>query len=314
MRLLQVPLSWPEVVKRTIKGTIDDNCLGLAAQLAYYFFLALFPALLFLLALASFFPSQLIQDLLSSLAVVAPPAVLSIIRDQLTKIAAGDDRGLLTLGIVGAIWSSSAAVGAMIDAMNRAYDVKESRAWWKVRLIAIALTIALALFILVSFSLVLVGPMAAEWLGRYAGYGPVFEWTWKIVQWPVAMILTAVGIAIVNYAAPDVRQEWRWVLPGSILGTALWLLTSLGFKLYLSKVTDYTASYGAIGGVIVLLLWFYLSGLAILVGAEMNAEIEHASPEGKGPGERVKGEHGWRRWLWRRRPLPSEHPPVSNPM
>jgi membrane protein len=299
--LVPVTLRWSEILKRTFRAAYDDNCLGLAAQLAYYFFLALFPALLFLLALASLFPFELIQDLLSSLALVAPPEVLSIIRNQLTKIATGDDRGILTIGIVGAVWSSSASLGAMIDAMNRAYDVTESRPWWKVRLIAMALTIALAAFILVSSLLVLVGPMVAEWLGRYAGYGVAFEWAWKILQWPLAVLLTTTGLAIVNYVAPDVRQEWRWTIPGSIFGTILWLLTSLAFKVYVARFADYNETYGAIGGVMVLMLWFYLSGLAILVGAEMNAEIEHASPEGKNPGERVKGEHRWRRWLSRSR-------------
>jgi membrane protein len=310
--MVPVTLSWSEILKRTFRAAYDDNCLGLAAQLAYYFFLALFPALLFLLALASLFPFELIQDLLSSLALVAPPDVLSIIRDQLTKIATGDDRGILTIGIVGAVWSSSAALGAMIDAMNRAYDVTESRPWWKVRLIAMALTIALAVFILVSSLLVLVGPMVAEWLGRYAGYGIAFEWAWKILQWPLAVLLTTTGLAIVNYVAPDVRQEWRWTIPGSIFGTILWLLTSLAFKVYVARFADYNETYGAIGGVMVLMLWFYLSGLAILVGAEMNAEIEHASPEGKNPGERVKGEHRWRRWLSRSRRA-TGHPDRASP-
>jgi membrane protein len=148
---------------------------------------------------------------------------------------------------------------------------------------------------------VLVGPMAAEWLGRYAGYGVVFEWAWKILQWPLAVLLTTTGIAIVNFVAPDVRQEWRWTIPGSIFATFLWLVTSLAFKIYVVRFAHYNETYGAIGGVMVLMLWFYLSGLAILVGAEMNAEIEHASPEGKNPGERVKGEHRWQRWLSRSR-------------
>jgi membrane protein len=310
--LVPVPLPWPEILKRTFKAAYEDNCLGLAAQLAYYFFLALFPALLFLLALASLFPFELMQDLLKSLALVAPPDVLSIIRDQLTKIATGDDRGILTIGIVGAVWSSSAALGAMIDAMNRAYDVLESRPWWKVRLIAMALTIALAVFILIASLLVLIGPMVAEWLGRYAGYGVAFEWGWKVLQWPFAVLLTTTGLAIVNYVAPDVRQEWRWTIPGSIFGTILWLVTSIGFKVYVVRFANYNETYGAIGGVMVLMLWFYLSGLAILVGAEMNAEIEHASPEGKNPGERVRGEHRWRRWMSRSRRA-TGHPDRASP-
>jgi membrane protein len=200
----------------------------------------------------------------------------------------------------------------MIDAMNRAYDVAESRPWWKVRLIAMGLTIALAAFILISSLLVLIGPITAEWLGRYAGYGAAFEWAWKILQWPLAVLLTTVGIAVVNYFAPDVRQEWRWTIPGSIFGTILWLVTSLAFKVYVARFANYNETYGAIGGVMVLMLWFYLSGLAILVGAEMNAEIEHASPEGKNPGERVKGEHRWRRWLSRTQRA-TGHPDRASP-
>jgi membrane protein len=177
----------------------------------------------------------------------------------------------------------------MVDAMNQAYDVTETRAWWRVRLLAIVLTVVLALFILLSFTLVLVGPWAAGYVARHTGLGPAFEWTWKIAQWPVAFALTTVGMAIVNYFAPDVEQEWRWVVPGAVLATVLWLATSLGFRAYVTHVTDYNATYGAVGGIIVLMLWFYLSGLSILIGAEMNAELEHASPEGKDPGERVAG-------------------------
>ena len=129
----------------------------------------------------------------------------------------------------------------------------------------------------------------------------MFDWTWKILQWPFAFVLASAGIAIIYYFAPDAEQDWVWLTPGAMFATVIWLVASLGFKFYMTSFGDYNDTYGAIGGVMVLMLWFYISGLAILVGAEMNAEIEHASPYGKDPGERVKGEHRWRRWLSRTR-------------
>jgi len=120
--------------------------------------------------------------------------------------------------------------------------------------------------------------------------GPAFVWTWKILQWPVVFGLVALAIAMIYYYAPDAEQKWIWITPGSVIATLLWLLTSLAFKLYVSRFGSYNATYGAIGGVIVLMLWFYISALAVLIGSEMNAEIEHASPYGKDPGEKVPGQ------------------------
>jgi membrane protein len=288
---LGVPVGWGEILTRTVKEAYEDNCLGMAAQLAYYFFLALFPALLFLVALASFFPVQdLMTSIVGTLGQFAPPEVLEIVRDQLRKIAEGEQGGLLTFAFLFTLWSSSAAMVSIIETLNQAYDVVESRPIWKTRALAIGLTVGVAFFILVSFALVLVGPTLAENLAGRMGLGDAFEWTWKILQWPVVIALVAFAIAIIYYFAPDVEQEWVYLTPGSIFATILWLLCSLAFKLYLANFTDYTATYGAIGGVIVMMLWFYLGGLAVLIGAEMNAEIEHASAWGKDPGERAPGQ------------------------
>lgn len=290
LKALRVPLSWGELLKRTAGEVIADNCLGLAAQLAYYFFLALFPALLFITAIISFIPvAGLLDAITGMLARVAPGEVLSIVQDQILKIAHEKNGGLLTLGMLGTIWSTSSGVTAIIDTLNQAYDIQESRAWWKVRLLALGLTLALALFIVISFALVLVGPTLAEKIAVWLHMGPAFAWTWKIVQWPVVFALVTLAMAMIYYCAPDAEQEWVWITPGSILATLLWLLISLGFKFYVSHFTSYNATYGAIGGVIVLMLWFYVSALAVLIGAELNAEIEHASPYGKEPGERVPG-------------------------
>jgi membrane protein len=291
LKALRVPLSWRELSKRTYSEVLADNCLGLAAQLAYYFFLALFPALLFVVALIGFVPVEgLLDSITSMLGRVAPFEMLKLVQDQILDIARNKNGGLLTLGMLGTIWSTSSGVTAIIDTLNQAYDIQESRPWWKVRLLALGLTIALAVFIVVSFALVLVGPILAEKVAVAAHMGPAFEWGWKILQWPVIFSLVAAAVALIYYFAPDAEQDWIWITPGSVFATVLWLLISLGFRFYVTNFGSYNATYGAIGGVVVTLLWFYVSSLAILVGAELNAEIEHASPYGKDPGEKERGE------------------------
>jgi membrane protein len=292
LAFLKVPLSWAEILKRTFKEAFyDDNCLGMAAQLAYYFFFALFPALLFLVALASYFPvTTLIDDMFRTLGGFAPPEVLMIITDQLKKISEGEHGGLLTAGMAITLWSSSGAMTAIIDTLNRAYDIDEGRPWWKVRLTALGLTIAVSLFILASFALVIIGPTFAERLATQLDLGAAFEWSWKILQWPVIFALVSAAIAGIYYWGPDAEQDWVWLTPGAIFATVLWIGASLGFKYYVASMGNYTETYGAIGGIMVLMLWFYISGLVILIGAEMNAEIEHASPYGKEEGEKAPGE------------------------
>jgi membrane protein len=280
-------LSWSELARRTWREVVDDDVLGLAAQLSYYFFLALFPAILFLLALASFFPlSNITDDVGRSLGPFVSPQVLTLIQEQMRRLANDESSGVLTFGVAGALWSSSAALVSIVGALNRAYDIDEGRPWWKVRLIAIGLTLGVAVTVLVALSLVLVGPTLAEKLGQTTGWGAPFEWTWLLLQWPLVFVLIATGIGLIYYFGPDADQDWVWITPGAVAATALWLLVSLLFKLYVARFTDYEGSYGTVGGVIVVLLWFYVSGIAILTGAELNAEIEHTSPYGKAPGQK----------------------------
>ena len=287
----KIPLSWSDLLKRTFKEALADDVLNLAAQQAYYFFFALFPALLALISFASFFPIEnLMDELVRTLGRVAPPDVINILTEQLQKISQSKAGGILTIAFLFTLWSTSTAVVSMSTTLNAAYDIMEGRPWWRVRLMAIGLTLALAIFILASMALIIVGPGLADRLAVTLHLGPAFAWTWKILQWPVIFILVATAIAIVYYYAPDAEQEWVWITPGSVLATAVWVVISLGFKYYLATLGTYTETYGAIGGVMVLMLWFYLSGIAILLGAELNAEIEHASPYGKDVGEKVPGQ------------------------
>jgi membrane protein len=315
-----LPLGWWELLSRTAKEFVADNGLGLAAQLAYYFFFSLFPAVLVGIAFASFFPLEHFVDrMVATLGGVVPGDIIGIVQDQIRKISEGNNGGILTFGVAAALWSSSAALMGLIDALNRAYDIEEGRSWWKVRLLALGLTLALAAFIVIAFALVLVGPTAADYIARATGLGPVFAWTWKVLQWPLVLALVALGAAAVYYFAPDAEQEWVWVTPGAVLAAIIWLAASLGFKYYVTRFGTYTETYGTIGGVMVLLLWFYLSGVVFLVGAELNAEIEHASPYGKAEGEKVPGTKraigalAYRRYLTRPPPASRPTPPALLP-
>ncbi len=291
LQRLHVPLSWSELAKRTLKESLADDVLNLSAQQAYYFFFALFPALLFLISIASFFPvANLVDETVGLLGRLVPPDVLQIITDQIKKLSDSNQGGILTLAFVLTLWSSSGAMVSIITTLNAAYDIREGRPWWKMRLTAIALTVGLALFILISISLVLVGPAFAQHLAVSMHLGPAFKWTWLVLQWPAIFLLVATGIGLVYYFAPDAEQEWVWITPGSILATVLWVVVSLAFKLYIAYFGNYNKTYGTLGVFIVLLTWLYLSGLAILIGAEVNSEIEHASPYGKDVGEKVAGE------------------------
>ena len=284
----RAPLRSTEIVARTIREIDDDNCLGLAAQLAFYFFLSLFPALLFLVALIGHLPIEnVLTQLLEALGPIAPSEVLTLLRTQLDEVARGSYASLLTLGIVGAIWSSSAAMVAIIDALNHAYDIEERRPWWKRRIVAIALTVALALFIVTSLVLVLVGPDVASLMAGWVGLGPAFSLSWAIARWPLMIFLVILGVDLVYHFAPNRRSRWVWITPGSLLATSLWVASSFAFKFYVANLANFNATYGAIGGVVVLLLWFYVSGLAILIGAELNGVIEQAWR--MVPGERPGG-------------------------
>lgn len=290
----RVPLRSTEIVTRTIREIDDDNCLGLAAQLAFYFFLSLFPALLFLVALIGYLPVEnVLTQLLEALDTIAPSEVLTLLRTQLDEVARGSYGSLLTLGIVGAIWSSSAAMVAIIDALNHAYDIEERRPWWKRRIVAIALTVALALFIVTSLVLVLVGPDVASLMAGWIGLGSAFSLFWAMARWPLMIFLVVLGVDLVYHFAPNRRGRWVWITPGSLVATSLWMASSFAFKFYVTNLANFNATYGAIGGVVVLLLWFYVSGLAILIGAELNGVIEQGGKASL-PAIRSKAETGRR--------------------
>src|SRR5512132_1229993 len=233
----RVPLGWTDIFKRTFyESFVKDDVLGMAAQLAYYFFLALFPALLFLISIATFFPvANLMDNVVQTIGRVAPPDIVKFLLDQMKLLSNSKHGGMLTFAFLFTIWSSSGAMVSIISTLNAAYDIQEGRPWWKVRAIAMALTVGVALFILTSFALVLAGPQLAEKVANWFHLGWAFALTWKIVQWPVVVALVISAVALIYYFAPDAEQTFVWITPGATFATVLWLLASLGVRFYVTN-------------------------------------------------------------------------------
>jgi membrane protein len=277
-----------ELARRVVREIQQDDCLGRAAQLAYYFLFALFPFFLVLTILLGYLPlPNLLDRLMNMLGQMLPGEALQLVQYNLHELVSGERGGLLSFGLLAALWTSSSALTAIMDSLNRAYDVEEGRPFWKVRGLAMLLTVGLSAFIIVSIVLLTFGPQIGGWIADQMGLGRVFQMAWNVLRWPVIVGLLIVAMALVYYLAPDVEQQWQWITPGSIVAVLGWLLASLGFSYYVNQFGSYNATYGSIGAVIVLLTWMYVSGFFVLVGGEINAEIEHASASGKDPGEKA---------------------------
>ena len=282
-------LSVKELGKRLVQIVWKGDCAGQAAQLAYYLIFATFPFLLFLTTLLGYIPvPNLMETIMEYLSMFLPSEALTLIQDNIRQLVTEQKGGLLSLGILIALWTASSAVVAMMEALNRAYGVEETRPYWTVRGLAILLTIGISIFIAVSVILLIFGPQIGGWVAALVGLGDAFKVAWNILRWPVIVCLLILAMAIIYYFAPDVEQEWKWITPGSVFAVLMTLAASLGFSFYVKNFASYNKTYGSIGAVIVLLTWLYFTGFVILVGGEFNAEIEHAAPEGKAPGEKVK--------------------------
>jgi membrane protein len=273
-------LTVPELARRVWNEITSDDVTDRAAALAYYFVFALFPTLLFLTALLGMFPVPGLMDrLLQYVDTAVPPDAASVMRKTLAEIQRYAHGGLLSAGALAALWASSSGMASMIDAVNIAYDVKDARPWWKRRLVALGLTVGFAVFILVGLILLVFGAQIGAYIAEHVGLGAVFTAVWNVVSVAVVVACVGFGLAVVYYLAPDARQRWRWVTPGSAVALVLWLALSFGLRLYVAHFANYSATYGSLGGVILLILWLYLTGIVLLVGAEINAEIEHAAAE-----------------------------------
>ena len=276
-----------KVLIRTVKEFIDDEMSTYASALAYQMLFSLFPFILFMIALIGFLH---LPDFFSWLRLqselVLPPQALEQVNPVIDQLQQSKG-GLLSVGIVIALWTASAGVRLMMSAMNAAYDVVEGRPIWKRLPLSIFYTIGLAGMLLAAAALMVLGPQVMSWLAGQVGLEAFVVTLWTILRWPVIVLLMMVAVAVMYYVMPDVEQKFRFITPGSVLAVVVWIAASLGFAFYVKTFADYNAMYGSIGAIIVLLLYFYISAAVLLLGAEMNAVIEHMSAEGKDPGEKT---------------------------
>ena len=275
-------------LKATVQEFIRDDALGLAAQLAYYLILALFPFILFLVAVLDAFGSsspQFVNELFDYLRRIMPAQVFDLIETYTERTLRNEDTapGLLSVGILGTVWAASGAFSALINALNRAYDVQETRPFWKVKGIAILMTLGLSVLILGGVLLLIAGPSIGETIAEVFTLGDEFVVVWNVARWPAALLFMVATVALLFYFAPDAGQPFRWITPGGFVGIALWVLASLAFNVYLSSdFNTYDKTYGSIGTVIVLLLYLYISSLTIFFGATLNATLVRIKEEVSG--------------------------------
>lgn len=268
------------VTKKAVKEFMDDDMATHAAALTYRILVALFPFLIFILTL---FGALRMDDLFDSLLQEARRAFAPDVYNQLETIVAqvesGASGGLLSFGLLLAIWSASGGVRAVMHALNVAYDVEQARPLWKKFLFSVLFTIGLAIILLSAAVLMFMGPQSVGWLADQVGLGSLFVTVWTWARIPVAIVLMILAIALIYYFFPNVEQPFAPVTPGSMIAVIVWLLATLGFSVYLANFGNFNATYGSLAGVIILLLYFYLSSAILLFGAEVNAVIYKAHPE-----------------------------------
>jgi membrane protein len=278
-------------LKRLAREISDDTVTDSAAQLSYYFLFALFPFLFFLVTLTAYLPiQQSVDELMARLQPIMPGEALRLVSDHLNALVNQPKPQLLTVGLLVAIWSASRGVDATRKGLNLAYDVKEHRPWWKVQLIAVGVTLLTTILVLLAVTMVLLGGKAGFWLFDKLEIGQQFVMVWTWLRWPFTAVVVMLAAAMGYYFLPDVKQKFKFITPGSVVGTLVWLLATFGFTQYAEHFGKYNITYGSLGSVVVLMTWLYITGLVFLVGGEMNAIVEHASAEGKAQGARKPGQ------------------------
>jgi membrane protein len=286
-------LSWKELGRRTWGGIDQNDLTNRAYELAYNFLLAVFPMLLFLVALFGVFAkegSALQQNLFMYAQQALPPAAFTLVSKTLEEVTKNTGGGKLTFGLVLALYSASGGMLQLMTNLNNAYAVREGRSWIKRHLIAIALTAGISVLVIAALFLVLGGGQVADWAGAKLGLGVIATVGWKVLEYVFALAFIVFSFAIIYYFAPDLKERhWYWITPGSVIGVLLWIGITALFRVYLHFFNSYSKTYGSLGAVIILLFWFYVTGLAFLVGGEINATIEHAAAEHGHPEAKPEG-------------------------
>ena len=272
-------LTLAQLGRRVFDEIKANNVLGHAAELAFYFLFALFPLILIVMTSFGLFAADRVElqnDLLSYFADLLPPIAFQLLQTVFAELAAHASGGKLTLGIFSSLWAVSGGVDSMICSLNLAHHVRETRSWFKVRAITIGLSLLISILLFSALFMVLIGSRVVSWLGAALGLRPIILLAWKAIQWPGVVFVVLVSCALIYRFGPDLKQRcrWHWVSPGGAFGVFVWLSASYGFRMYVHFFNHYSAAYGSLGAVMILMLWLYVFGLAYLIGGEINAVIE----------------------------------------
>jgi len=277
-------LTFWQLTGKVIHGIQEDDLFGRASELAYNFLLALFPLLLFMLTLFGLFASrsnELQSSLLSYFADFLPPSAFQLLKAITIEMAANATSGKLTFGIILTLWFASGGMSSMISTLDAVYHVRESRGWLWGRVIALGLTIAILTLLMTSLFIVLVGGHFSDWMAIKLHLTSIILIVWKVLQWVSVVLFLTLSFALIYYFGPSLEQRrWHWMTPGSIFGAFLWLVASAGLRVYLHFFNTYTATYGSLAAIMILLVWLYVTGLSFLIGGEINAQIERAAMGG----------------------------------
>jgi membrane protein len=277
-------LTFWQLTRKVIHGIQEDDLFGRASELAYNFLLALFPLLLFMLTLFGLFASrsnELQSSLLSYFADFLPPSAFQLLKAITIEMAANATSGKLTFGIVLTLWFASGGMSSMISTLDAVYHVRESRGWLWGRVIALGLTIAILTLLMTSLFIVLVGGHFSDWIAIKLHLTSIILIVWKVLQWVSVVLFLTLSFSLIYYFGPSLEQRrWHWMTPGSIFGAFLWLAASAGLRVYLHFFNTYTATYGSLAAIMILLVWLYVTGLSFLIGGEINAQIERAAMGG----------------------------------
>lgn len=269
-----------------------DNIFNGAAALGYYLTMAIFPAMILLMTLIPYLPidnvDKAIMDLLGQ---ALPAEAYDMVAGVVTEVTSERRGGLLSFGLLGTLWAASAGMYAIMQQLNITYDVEEERSFIKARAVAILLSLMFGLLVIGAFSLIVLGGVIQDWIGSRFGASDALLMFFVVFRWVMIIAALLLGFALIYKFAPNVEQKFAFVSPGSVLGVVLLIIASLAFAFYTSNFGDYSATYGSIGAIIILMLWLYIAGLVILLGSEINALIEHYSPKGKNKGEKNENAH-----------------------
>jgi membrane protein len=266
---------------RTYEDVGRSHTLQMAAALSYYFVMSLFPALIFLSAVVAYLPvPDLFNQALTVMSRFVPPDSMGVVRKVLSDVVTPNRGAFLSFGLLGMLWSASGGFSSAIEALNIAYDVEETRPFWKLRPLAIGLTLGMGALLLVALGIMIVGPRFGEWLSGRLHVSQLWIWVWPYIHWTLAVMFTVFAVELLYFKAPNVKQRFWATLPGALLAVGCWIGLSYALGIYFRSFANFNKTYGTLGAAVALMVWLYWTGFLMLVGAELNAELAKRTKAG----------------------------------